>query len=545
MLHTTTPPTRHSILFDRLIWLTAFIASIGWLLWYLYATVKFSFLAPFWDQWNTLYKPDGISGYFIQHNEHRIVLARIIYTIDAEFFRMSYRFSMVFVALFQIGTGATFVWMIALDKRLTSRMKALFTVAAVFLTFWWYQYENFAWPFQTQYTGLVCFYVASFAVFARSPNSWGHAIVSVVLMAIAVLCIATGILSAFILIALCFVARPRWQIAAFVTFAILAITGMYFWGFQPGPKPAESVHSLARIFLYSVYYLGSPLQSCLSWTGLENLTAAGLMGLLVLIMSASSLIVLIRRRFRLDEMDLFAGAVIVVTLAATLLTAIGRNYFGYEQAAASRYGTIVFPIYLSIALVLTREFRIMAWTAVFIIVFTAATQARYLNDAQEAKYSKQQGLTAMLAEVNDEEMLGHLFPLPDRVLLEAARLKRLRLNIFSEEWPHWLAGKLPFEPRADAACQGTFDATAPLASGGRAWGWAWNTETTSLPTYIVLLDEKDTVIGFGFPGMSRGDVVKVGADLRSGWFGHYKGHVAPTRAVAIFGTTDTTCLFQR
>src|SRR5690554_6421503 len=138
----------------NLLWLLVpgcFIISTCLGIYYNYSAV------PFWDMWSgylTFYYQaleQGWQAWWEQHNEHRLVLAKIFFWLDLEFFHGRMILLYVFNYLFSLAAFVTFVRVFG---RLTGAgrlsLPLLLALPAAF-SFSWLQEENYIWAFQSQF----------------------------------------------------------------------------------------------------------------------------------------------------------------------------------------------------------------------------------------------------------------------------------------------------------------------------------------------------------------------------------------------------------
>ena len=140
-------------------------------------------------------------------------------------------------------------------------------------------------------------------------------------------------------------------------------------------------------------------------------------------------------------------------------------------------------------------------------------------------------ITCRRAGVNDPVAFGQVYPHPERVTEQAAKLKSQHLSIFADEWSAWLGTPVTAHLRLGEAarCRGGIDEVMRLANAGRPeWrisGWAWDNVGSSAAERIILVDAAGRVVGYGLSGFAP----KEGGLRRSGW----RGHFSAERAVAI------------
>ena len=152
--------------------------------------------APFWDQWDNLVsgRPVTWAWLVLQHNEHRLLLPRLIFWLDHWLAAETNKVDFAASVLIQAALVVLLAWL-ALKDSVSSRVDAVWVwgLCLVFL-FWATQYENFLWGFQVQFFGVGLAAAATFAVVAREPATALGAASAVLLGAAAAYTQASGVL---------------------------------------------------------------------------------------------------------------------------------------------------------------------------------------------------------------------------------------------------------------------------------------------------------------------------------------------------------------
>ena len=137
---------------------------------------------PYWDMWDASYKfyidlkAGQINEIWRQHNEHRIVLSKLLFWVDYEFFGGKSAF-LIFINYLLLSLGV--FTLIQYTKRLAGKPnwdKSTLTYM-FFLTGWiftWVQHENIVWGFQSQFFLSVLLPLIAF-FFLASSIYWAKA----------------------------------------------------------------------------------------------------------------------------------------------------------------------------------------------------------------------------------------------------------------------------------------------------------------------------------------------------------------------------------
>jgi hypothetical protein len=301
---------------------------------------------PFWDMWNgylhfyTNTSQGNWQAWWSQHNEHRIVLSRILFWLDIACFRGAGVFLLVVNALLLALISALF----AVMWRVASGGQTAFVSGLLVAWLWsWMNHENLTWGFQSQFFLVLLLPLAGLCALSRSVagnsrlDSWFIAACAAGVLAVGSM--ANGI---FALPAMAvYVALARLGASRFLMLCCLAAICCvsYFHGYEaPGHHQTASAGLVTKplhIFAFVLLYLGSPFYfiaerfgcgavvGCLSggvllgasaWTGLRAIKGGNEQKLSLALM-------------------VFNGFV----LASAFATAAGRVGFGLDAAVTSRY----------------------------------------------------------------------------------------------------------------------------------------------------------------------------------------------------------------
>lgn len=111
---------------------------------------------PFWDMWDGglgfyVRQMTDVSQWWAQHNEHRIVLSRILFFLDYRYFDSNGAVLVVINYLLACSTFGLLAWCALqrdASRRRDGRMIAAFILCCALL---WTQSNNLTWAFQSQF----------------------------------------------------------------------------------------------------------------------------------------------------------------------------------------------------------------------------------------------------------------------------------------------------------------------------------------------------------------------------------------------------------
>lgn len=473
-----------------------------------------------------------------QHNEHRIVVPKLIYLMDMHLFNYQGYVPIVFIFLLQASTVAMLGWLLA-GKGLASweiwLLVALFIAAAFNLM----QSENFASTFQTAFVGCFSFAVAAFVLYAKYTENGrrSHLAGTALFGILAGLSLAAGLFVWVVLALLAFLLHPRrylQSLAFSVVFAAFLL--LYLAGYRSPRYHADPVESLLR-------HPWAVAEFLIAWLGniAGTPSSAKILGFLAVLGLAAVTLYAVRFGKRRVEIYTLLGICAFVVLCG-LATAVSRINFGLEQAMASRYMTpvLLFWVCLASAALLTAMERLgpldVGVVVGLVFVAFAALTVRNSQGSMGLVWFQDQLLRGYLAVVtggykDKPDLLTALYPVP-RQIIEKGHLDRLRAHNLSSFYtgqasPLPIGSDIPPGAVPDPAkCLGNVDAVTPIASQTlQLTGWAWDESARSYPEWILIV-RNGKVIGLGKPGGWRPDVAAAVPSVgkpRVGWQAYAAG----------------------
>ncbi len=324
------------------------------------------------------------------------------------------------------------------------------------------------------------------------------------------------------------------------------------------------------VLLYASAYLGGPFGTILAGMirfiqpsyAEGGLLAAQIMGILGLVISAGlGIFVISRGRDQTCRAEAILLMIMAMVVGTALVTALGRLTFSYAQALSSRYATPALVFWSAAGvlsyLIATRSpsgiGRALSAVGVAVLAGLSAVIALHqiyaVRGFSETRLSRDEASIAMILGVKDDEALKHIFPDPSLPWGARDFLRQNRFSMFSEPHAQWYGKNIrdQFDVARKSRCRGVFDtATSVMSSNsgvdavqGRVTGWIWDEELASVPSTIVIADEKGVVVGLGLTGYRRPDVAKAIPEIRSahsGWQGLVYGVVGSS--LTAYGVLD-------
>ena len=411
--------------------------------------VNFSSL-PYWDMWDGLYifylkLIDGDqSVWWAQHNEHRILLSRILFLIDIYFFK-GLNYFLIFFNYLLVAIAA-FIFYLYLNRvtsggTFSNYEKNIYILLIIGWLFSWSQYQNLIWAFQSQFflaqlIPLLAFYFLANSSLGSHKNS--IFLVALFFGVIAYGTMANGVLTLPLMILLATLIRlGKARIFALILLSFMMLC-LYFNNYSsPGNhgsfKQELITHPLGLIH-YVLIYIGN------SWTFILGSQVGLGSGLIFALLFFLKLVSLLRKQYASP----FQWALITFILfvgATALGTAGGRLLFGIEQANSSRYATPSLMAWVALFLLyldrINYFFRSYNKSFIFIVFILCSCilikQTKALKVDANNIFDNNITTLAIALGVKDPDYLGRVYPNSELILNVASRLKEINKSVFSLE----------------------------------------------------------------------------------------------------------------
>jgi len=500
---------------------------------------------PHWDMWNgylgfyTEVAEGDAGAWWGQHNEHRMVLGRILFWIDLAVFRGRGIFLIVANYLLVAATCALFVRMAWERTQGSMRWLAGFLVAWLFL---WIQENNLTWGFQSafflaQLIPLCAFWSMHHAARGR-PEAFGWALFFGVL---SIGTMANGVLALPLMTVQALISGLGRRRVTILAVTSIACIGLYFHGYvSPGEHGSltrtllDSPWSMLR---FTLLYLGGPFAYLAGGaaTGIGVGIAAGALMLAVCV--GATLLTLLRRPP--DTLRLALLVYMAYVGGTAFGTAGGRAAFGIEQALSSRYMTPALMAWAALLLIAlpvgglrrTVPRTALALACALLLVPMTSLQWAALQRHDVVQFERSVGTLALAIGVRDARTIGQTFPFIDQALSIVRVPRERHWSIFAI--PPWrdaasmIGAQSGATVRGDVACRGGIDEAASIGDDPsylRITGWFHDTTHDHSPQSGQVLDARGVVRGLLLTGHFRPDVAAAltPAATRAGFVGYVR-----------------------
>lgn len=505
--------------------------------------------ADFWSQLPFLERAYGgdlrFTDFWVQANEHRILVPRIQFLVDYRLFDGTYAFLFSAIAVSSLVLAATFaavVWLETRDRLLTW---GTFSASAV-ATMSPVGHENLTWAFQVQFVQVFLF--ASLAVLAvvvaaratspasRGPLWTGACAVAAVA---ATYSMANGLLVWPVVLLLAVVlGLGRRSVAALALVGVATVVS-YAWHLEFATR--GSLSDPVGLLEYASVYVGNVLRET------RSTVAAGALGALAIGLLALLCVLVWRRRGGGSVAMPFGAGVALFVLVTALQTAVGRLDLGVAQALSSRYtiGSSILLLALLVGFLTPLRERfgraepvaspaLLAGAAIVALVIgaTAVTSRTYVRTTLVGKETTVLGY---LVGVDDGS--GTLTGGPSGPIVEHS----FRWMEEDELGP-WAAGgiadgmRFTF-PQAPSSpeCLGAVESVEPVTRGLRLRGWLAAPGGEAASRNVALLDGRARPAGRGLIGTHRPDVKETTGTDWSGFVAYARGDPPRPLVLVIVG----------
>lgn len=509
---------------------------------------------PHWDMWPGYVEfwarlGDGRwSEWWALHNEHRIVLARLLFWIDHAVFRGTIVFLVVMNYVLVFAAFLTFraILLERAGPDAPARPLQLVTLFVLMCLFSWMQKESLVWGFQSQFflaqwLPLLALYLLYRSTREEAAGARTFAAACIV----GVLCIGTmasGVIALPLMVAYALVLGMGWRRVALLALLAAACLAAYFADYQstPGHGSLRDVltHRPTRLAQYVLLYLGSP------WYHLfkaRSIALGQVMGL-VLVLLAGWRAWRCLRDPRVHALELALLAFVLYVGGTALGTGAGRLVLGLRQATAERYTTPALMAWLAVlVLYLPQVLRdLAAWRhrivwptlAVALLLFVVQLDAR--RSQRPLMFEREVAAVALELGVLDTEQLLLTVFHPEAGLYFGARGASADISVFAAPWLRD-AGRMlgrPAGPLPAAACRGRLlqaDALPGERGFRRVLGWIAPPEGAEVPIRALrIVDTNGDMVGYALAGERMGDAMPQRGNLTG--TRAFKGYVL-TRAV--------------
>lgn len=487
---------------------------------------------PFWDMWNGTLEffmrvSDGDNAvWWEQHNEHRIVLSRLLFWADLKWFA-GVSWFLIAVNYFLVGASALLFYRVLRAAAATEKPEAGEFFLGLFITAWlflWMQSENLTWGFQSQFILAQLLPLCALYWLHKSVveiHAGRHFLVACGFGLASVGTMANGILALPLMMFYALLTRQG-LVRVGVLLSLSVVTLFFYFHDYNAPVGHGSLSQALKenpsgLLQYVLLYVGSPFYVLFGKGVLGKLI--GLLSGLILIGSSARFAIKSLRQPREVTLTLALLFFILYIGGTALGTAGGRLIFGIDQALSSRYTTpalmawaallvLYSPAVLAAVKAMDRRY-LSPFAVLAFLMITLQLHALKLDDGM--LFQRKIAALALELHVKDQVQVNNVYPDVRHALAVAGKASAQNLSIF---------GAYPFRDAREQlgvsvqqptlpTCQGSLDAVEAIdgeARFVRISGWIFNPAGKTTPQAIRFLDSHGKVVGYALTGQARPDV---------------------------------------
>lgn len=512
---------------------------------------------PYTDMWkgtvNFIIRiNDGdYAAWWDQHNEHRIVLSRVLFWMDQYLFGGGYEFLIIFNYMIVAATSWVY-WLFIQNITEEKQLARPPVVLVLFITAWlflWSQAENLTWAFQSQFFLAQFLPLCALFLLAKASRSatWSDFAIASTVGLLAMGTMANGVLALPVLCLCAFYLRMG--IARIGLLFILSILdiAIYFTGYQSPGIHGHLAETLTTrpfgVLHYCLLYIGSPFYFLF-----KNKVIAAVSSFILLTATAH----LAYRQLNNQYRSPYVVALIffIFYIAGTAAgTAGGRLIFGLEQALSQRYTTPAIMAWAAWMIIIWSSYdskqpiarKPLLYSYFIISMAMLILQIKALKPIKETIFNREIAALALAMNIKDGEYIKTITPHLDAALQTAANAKSQHLSVFNQPpYSSLNTGTSKDDvPAPGKICAGAISKTTPLAESPdylRIEGWAFDQHTDSTPKVIRFINTSGTTVGYALSGLpATGITASFGDNAKSaGFVGYIRNSAIATQVTVIY-----------
>lgn len=473
---------------------------------------------PMGDSWdgNIAFYLNTLDGNWIhwwtQHNEHRIVLSKIFFWLNNQYFGGSNAF-LVAVNFACITASAFLFWRILRNITETKKPFNDEICCGLFLTSWlflWCQQENLLWEFQNQFILAQLLPLTALFWLYKSKNSNRHFFIACFFGIASAVSMANGILALPLLaVYSALMNQPVKRTIFLALLAVITIT-LYLFNYQSPPQHSSLLQALQQqpleLLQYFLNYLGSPFRYLFHIKFIALIAGIFMVG--------ASIFIGIRALIQKNNLLLFLALFNAYIIATALGTAGGRVIFGVNQAFASRYTTPALMAWAALFLAfLPSILKLLRHTSfdrshkknIALLLIAAllmlGVQLKTLGSHTQSHWMRKVGALALSMQVNDERQIQEIAGPSKSILAIAKPAADLHVGFFGNDPFKGLRSELNTRTPLIRAtnCVGKITTIRVLPSDPqflRIEGEISNPSSQAMSEILKIVDSNHEVIGF-------------------------------------------------
>ncbi len=500
-------------------WQLVLTALSVWLLWNAAQTIgrviDYYTPLPMWDYWRAVdhlpaYKTLHLAVFWRQHNEHRIVFPEIAFALDMLVLHGRMILPLVLSFLCYVATWIVLSFTVFADKTIDLKIRLAAILLAGVVALWQSAANVLGIPFLLQWTLMQLAVALTFFFLSklRSRSSTATLLGTIAAAVVATYSSGNALLLWPLVLCVAVLVRIGKRDLLILTGAAAVTLGLYFVGyhFTGDLKLSNFIHHP----VYSLEYIGAYLS--MPFGGMRTPMFGVRLGLFACATVAVLFVVAARTRRALSPPSVVLFSYWVFTLMTAALTAGGRmdpTDQSFIAAEAFRYLTVPQMNWAVVILLLIwtlsevrmiRQFMLVLVAGAGLFFFVAFAQLIPWLDGIANFFTEQQ-----LAALTVEDGLHDTYWIKTKVFPniqffdnESQELKADRVSIYHRGLNRFLGHSKEEIGRVQTVpLSGMISQVLPVESGYQISGWVDTSKWRRPYTWLVLADEKGTILGFG------------------------------------------------
>lgn len=494
-----------------------------------------------------------------QHNEHRVVLGRILFWLDYKIFSGPSGF-LIIANYIMVGAAAYLYWFVIKDLAREKNVQSQGFFLWLFITAWlfvWTQEENLTWGFQSHFFLAQLLPLCALFWLAKSNKSFALVdfLIACVFGVLSAGTMANGILALPLMFVCALIMRQDVTKSLWLLTLAVLVVSSYFHDYHApvghGHLSDALVENPLGLLHYTMLYLGSPFYYLFGQGSLGK-AAAVLSGVFL---TACSILIAFRQIAQNKRSALVLALVFFILYigGTAFVTGCGRLILGLDQALSLRYTTSAIMAWAALIAALWGSFsfntitaaRIIRLAGILIGIAMLNYQIKALKPMDDVYSVREVAALALTLGIKDFEYIRSISPNdPDQAL---------KISKIAIDRNYSIFGKYPysnlrqdFGTRYDSGshetCLGSLDKIEPIEGVPdyvRVHGWLFSAKSKSSPKLIRFINQAESIVGFGLTGTPRWDVAKA-MDSSAGRSG-FRGYLQITSTgspIAAIGDTS-------
>ncbi len=499
---------------------------------------------PYWDMWNGTLEfyikaaQGDFTVWFSQHNEHRIVFARLLFFIDNYFF---YGNSVFLIASNITLLAIVFFVFFLLQQKLFANDQRRYIVYAFTMAFVfsWLQHENIIWGFQSQFIAAYLFPLAAFYSLARCKlaDKFGNLYywLAIFFSIISIGTMGNGTAALPIAVIMAILMRLKTHQIYGLIIVTISTLSTHFYFYQTPALHTSLFTGLTNepinFILFLLAFLGAPFYYITN-----SLGVAIFFGFILI--SASiifTIIYFINARDNKNYYLLVLLAMILYVGASAFGTSGARVSAGISAATASRYLTPALIAWVSLATLFMYyssgklNQKIGSLVLILTILLLLPSQIKSIKSDPQQCYERYVGVLALELNIKDSIYLEKVFPFIDWLMQMSASIKEFNISIFQDELFSGVSENLNSKKHClpDKIVPGYLDRIEKIATSDkydRLHGWMLTESEGRKIHRLDIINENNEIIGAALSGSIRPDVKQQFGErgLYSGFTGYIR-----------------------